>query len=377
MNNFNSSRVTGRLALPARVVRIRQLSHTFGAGDLDKQVLFDINLELTPGEIVILTGPSGSGKTTLLTLIGALRSVQTGGLEVLGRQLYGLDKRHLIFVRRQIGFIFQGHNLFRALSAVQNVKTALQLNPGNGRQMEQAAAAMLHQVGLEQRMHYRIEQLSGGQKQRVAIARALVNRPKLILADEPTAALDRETGRQVMSLLQTLAREHGSTIIIVTHDNRILDVADRILNMVDGRIVSNVLVAESVIICEFLRKCAAFSFLTPSMFTEVANRMFLERHPAGRVIIRQGDEGDKFYLIREGAVDIFIDDEAGRRFVRVMREGEFFGELALLHDQPRAATVIAREDVTLYALSKVDFKATLAGSERFADQLRKVIFQRI
>jgi len=362
------------------VVQINQLSHSFGVDDLDKRVLSDITLDLAPGEVVIMTGPSGSGKTTLLTLIGGLRSVQTGSLAVLGQQLAGLDNRDLIRIRRQIGFIFQGHNLFRSLTAHQNVKTALQLNPQlGGRQMDQLAARMLEEVGLGHRMTYQPDQLSGGQKQRVAIARALVNRPKLILADEPTAALDRETGRQVMRLLQTLAKEHGSTIIIVTHDSRILNVADRMLNLVDGRIDSNVLVAESLIICEFLRKCAAFSSLTPDTIEQVAERMSMEMHAAGQFIVRQGDVGDKFYLIREGSVDVFLNDESARggmRFDRIMVEGDYFGELALMKNQPRAATIIAREKLTLYTLSKADFMATLNLSTDFADKLRRGIFQR-
>lgn len=364
----------------APVVQINQVSHSFGMDDSDKRVLSDITLDLAPGEIVIMTGPSGSGKTTLLTLIGGLRSVQAGSLSVLGQQLAGLDNSDLIQIRRQIGFIFQGHNLFRSLSALQNVKTALQLSPDlSSRQLDQIAVQMLEQVGLGHRLHYRPDQLSGGQKQRVAIARALVNRPKLILADEPTAALDRETGRQVMNLLQTLAKENGSTIIIVTHDNRILDVADRMLNMVDGQIDSNVLVAESIIICEFLRRCAAFSSLTPDMLEEIAERMSMEQFVAGQFIIRQGDEGDKFYLIREGSVDVFLNDEngpRGMRFERMMMEGDYFGELALMKNQPRAATIIARENLTLYSLSKADFMETLNLNANFADKLRRGIFQR-
>ena len=364
----------------APVVQINQVSHSFGMDDSDKRVLSDITLDLAPGEIVIMTGPSGSGKTTLLTLIGGLRSVQAGSLSVLGQQLAGLDNSDLIQIRRQIGFIFQGHNLFRSLSALQNVKTALQLSPDlSSRQLDQIAVQMLEQVGLGHRLHYRPDQLSGGQKQRVAIARALVNRPKLILADEPTAALDRETGRQVMNLLQTLAKENGSTIIIVTHDNRILDVADRMLNMVDGQIDSNVLVAESIIICEFLRRCAAFSSLTPDMLEEIAERMSMEQFVAGQFIIRQGDEGDKFYLIREGSVDVFLNDEngpRGMRFERMMMEGDYFGELALMKNQLRAATIIARENLTLYSLSKADFMETLNLNANFADKLRRGIFQR-
>ncbi len=151
-----------RPGAPLPVVRASRLNYSFGAGDSSKRVLFDVELELMPGEIVIMTGPSGSGNTTLLTLIGALRRVQEGSLEVLGQQLDGLNERALIAVRRQIGFIFQGHNLFSSLSASQNVKTALQLSAVDGRKMDDLAAEMLRQVGLDHRLHYRPDELSGG-----------------------------------------------------------------------------------------------------------------------------------------------------------------------------------------------------------------------
>ncbi|NMF85947.1 DevA family ABC transporter ATP-binding protein [Nodosilinea sp. P-1105] len=219
-------------------VQVQTLDYFFGQGDLRKQVLFNINLELHRGQIVIMTGPSGSGKTTLLTLIGALRSATTGSLRVLGQELVGLGNRQLVEVRRNIGFIFQAHNLFESLTAAQNVEMAVELT-GNLRQKRQRATAILENVGLGDRVDYKPAALSGGQKQRVAIARALVNQPQLILADEPTAALDKQSGRDVVTLMQQLAQEQGCTILMVTHDNRILDVADRIINLVDGRLESD------------------------------------------------------------------------------------------------------------------------------------------
>ena len=218
-------------------VKIQALNYSFGQGDLRKQVLYDINLDLPKGEIVIMTGPSGSGKTTLLSLIGGLRSLQEGSLQVLGQELVGLRKSQLVQVRRNIGFIFQMHNLFESLTASKNVEMAVELLD-DWRQKRERAVKILTQLGLGDRIDYKPQALSGGQKQRVAIARALVNRPALILADEPTAALDRQTGRDVMTLLQTLTREHGCTVLMVTHDNRILDVANRIINLVDGRLES-------------------------------------------------------------------------------------------------------------------------------------------
>jgi len=219
-------------------VQVRSLNYCFGRGELRKQVLYDISLDLFGGHIVIMTGPSGSGKTTLLTLIGALRSVHEGSLRVMGKELVGLGSRQLVDIRRNIGFIFQSHNLFESLTACQNVEMAVELT-GQLQNKRQQAIAMLEKVGLGDRVDYKPQALSGGQKQRVAIARALVNQPRLILADEPTAALDKKSGRDVVTLLQNLAREGNCTILMVTHDNRILDVADRIINLVDGRLESD------------------------------------------------------------------------------------------------------------------------------------------
>jgi putative ABC transport system ATP-binding protein len=172
----------------ASVVRAGGLDHYFGHGEARKQVLHAINLELKPGEIVIMTGPSGSGKTTLLTLIGALRSVQEGSLSVLGRELSTLPAHQLVDVRREIGFIFQAHNLFEALTAAQNVGLALGLHEGSAAAKARKATEMLTKLGLSQRLHYKPHSLSGGQRQRVAIARALVNRPTTTASStRPTA----------------------------------------------------------------------------------------------------------------------------------------------------------------------------------------------
>ncbi|MGD1905533.1 MAG: DevA family ABC transporter ATP-binding protein [Leptolyngbyaceae cyanobacterium] len=220
---------------PQPVIAIRKVSHSFGNGDRQKQVLFDIDLNIHGGEIVLMTGPSGSGKTTLLTLIGGLRQVQTGSLKFLGQELCGATIEGLVQARRQSGYIFQAHNLHESLTARQNVRMGLEVHPHYSvEKMNLMAAEMLTLVGLEERLDHYHDQLSGGQKQRVAIARALVSRPKLLLADEPTAALDSKTGRDVVTLMQSLAKEQGCTILLVTHDSRILDVADRIVHMEDG-----------------------------------------------------------------------------------------------------------------------------------------------
>ncbi len=217
------------------VISIQNINHYYGRGSLRRQILFDINLAVYPGEIVIMTGPSGSGKTTLLSLIGGLRSVQEGSLKFLGEELYGASQSKLVQMRRNIGYIFQAHNLLGFLTARQNVQMAVELNHS----ISQSAAisqseAMLTAVGLQERINYYPDNLSGGQKQRIAIARALVNHPPLVLADEPTAALDKQSGRDVVEIMQRLAKEQGTAILLVTHDNRILDIADCIVEMEDG-----------------------------------------------------------------------------------------------------------------------------------------------
>ena len=219
------------------VISSRHVNFWFGEGDLQKQVLFDVTMEVAAGEIVLLTGPSGSGKTTLLTLIGALRKVRDGELDVLSRALHTAKMHDLVNVRREIGFIFQQHNLLPFLTARQNVELMFQLHPEVGRsEASHLAVELLASVGLGDRLDYYPARLSGGQKQRVAVARALVTSPKLILADEPTAALDSHSGRDVVMLLQELARNRNCPILMVTHDPRILDIADRIINMEDGRV---------------------------------------------------------------------------------------------------------------------------------------------
>jgi putative ABC transport system ATP-binding protein len=220
------------------VVRLQKLSHTYYEGEAGKQVLFDIDFTMMAGEVVILQGPSGCGKTTLLTLIGGLRSVQIGRAWVLEKALHECAPSDLVMLRRKIGFVFQMHNLLEYLTARQNVQMSLQLLEGMTRsRAELLAGEMLVKVGLEDRVDAYPKNLSGGQKQRVSIARALAHCPRLILADEPTSALDSQVGREIVNLLQDLARKQGCSVMIVTHDNRIMDVADRVVTMEDGRIL--------------------------------------------------------------------------------------------------------------------------------------------
>ena len=224
-------------SLSQSVISITQLNHSFGSGELQKQVLHNITLTIEAGEIVIMTGPSGSGKTTLLTLMGGLRSAQAGSLKILNNEILGATKQQLTELRKQIGYIFQAHNLMSFLTAKQNVRMSLELHDEVAtEELDERAIAILNQVGLGDRVDYYPENLSGGQKQRVAIARALVSNPRILLADEPTAALDKKSGRDVVELMQKLAKEQHCTILLVTHDNRILDIADRIVYMEDGHL---------------------------------------------------------------------------------------------------------------------------------------------
>jgi putative ABC transport system ATP-binding protein len=219
-------------------IRVRGLDHWFGVGEAQRQVLFGIDLDIHAGELVVLMGASGSGKTTLLTLLGCLREVQAGSVIVLGQELHGATEAQRIALRRRIGFIFQAHNLHESLTARQNVMMGLDVHgrlPG----ADAAATHLLTLLGLGDRLDYLPSRLSGGQKQRVAVARALVGNPDIVFADEPTAALDKDSGRHVVEMLRALGRGRGTTTLMVTHDNRILELADRIVTMEDGRIAKS------------------------------------------------------------------------------------------------------------------------------------------
>ncbi|PRY80550.1 putative ABC transport system ATP-binding protein [Yoonia maritima] len=219
---------------------IADLNHWFGAGEAQKQALFDIDLEIDRGSLTVLVGPSGSGKTTLLTLVGCLREVQEGSVMLLGHQLHVAKPAQQIALRRRLGFIFQAHNLHGSLTALQNVLMGLQVHGATDQDTQMSAARhMLTLLGLGDRIDYFPANLSGGQKQRVAVARALVGNPDIVFADEPTAALDRESGMTVVKMLKQLGQVRGTTTVMVTHDNRILEMADRIITLEDGRIVND------------------------------------------------------------------------------------------------------------------------------------------
>ncbi|HEX9857404.1 MAG TPA: ATP-binding cassette domain-containing protein [Paracoccaceae bacterium] len=225
---------------PQHPVRVRQLDYWFGLGEARKQAIYDVGLTLARGSLTILMGPSGSGKTTLLTLMGCLREVQAGSVRLLGHELRGADPALLVALRRRLGFIFQEHNLHESLSARQNVLMGLQVHGrGDARAQNRATEHILGLLGLADRIDYLPANLSGGQKQRVAIARALVSNPEVVFADEPTAALDKDAGFRVVRMLKAIGQARGTTTLMVTHDNRIFGLADRIITMEDGRIVKD------------------------------------------------------------------------------------------------------------------------------------------
>jgi len=221
-------------------IDVVHLNHAFGSGEARKQAIFDVSLQIKRGSLTVLQGPSGSGKTTVLTLVGCLREVQDGSVKLLGHQLNGAAPALLESLRRRLGFIFQAHNLHESLTAQQNVLMGLQVHgPGDRQQQDAAARHMLRLLGLGERLDYLPANLSGGQKQRVAVARALVGNPEVIFADEPTAALDLVSGLTVVGLLKKLGAARGTTTVMVTHDNRIAEQADRVITLEDGRIVAD------------------------------------------------------------------------------------------------------------------------------------------
>jgi putative ABC transport system ATP-binding protein len=357
---------------PSPVVVVDGLNHFYGEGVARNQVLFDNRIDVPPGQLVVMTGPSGAGKTTLLTLIGALRSVQEGSIKILGRDLSRLPARELVAVRRDIGFVFQMHNLFDALTAYENVKMAMQLGHERPDAMRRRGTEILDRLGLGHRIDYKPRMLSGGERQRVAIARALVNGPRLVLADEPTAALDRESTRKVIDLLKATTIEHDAAVIMVTHDYRIIDSADRLVHMVDGRIVSDVVLHDALRICEFLRAVDLFRTLTPIQLTNVAEKMEKRHYAVGETIIREGEAGEEFFLISDGEVDVVRSDHEVARLGR----GDFFGEVALISGEPRNATVLATEPIDTFVLGKSDFQSAVDTSAPFRDQLYRVYFTR-
>ena len=431
------------LPLPVKpVVKLTKVHYKFPKNN--DPTLVDIDLEVMPGEIVILSGPSGCGKTTLLTLMGGLRQLQEGEIKVWDNEtatyrphdlreskievwdskikeplsLRDLKEAELVEVRKSIGFIFQKHNLLESLTATENVRMARNLcehtveSDDDIRDMlkflmlkEKAVVNEKLQTDKEceaeaiSLLERKPANLSGGQCQRVAVARALINRPRLVLADEPTAALDKAAGESVVSLLQHLARDRepparfgevkrallakltkghkDCTSIIVTHDSRIMNHADRIVEMDQGRIRFNIVVAERKYIYHSLRKCPPFAPLLPETIYDLAESVSIKLDPNsplsadhitqagnkveffenGMEILHQGDkvnETSRFYLIRDGQVEIVGQkDKEGKPLHLGKRDGfgDCFGDRALVKREPRNATVKAVGRVVAYSFS--------------------------
>jgi len=218
-------------------IEVRELTKTYNEGKSSSPALRGIDLEVEAGELMLLMGPSGSGKTTLLSIMGCILSPSSGGVRIGGKEVGNLSQKELPAVRLEnIGFVFQGFNLFPTLTAGENVELMLDLKGVHGHSAKHRAAELLDAVGLNEKVNSFPSDLSGGQKQRVAIARALAGDPKIILADEPTAALDSHTGRNVMEMMQRLAHERGRAVVVVTHDSRVMEFGDRIVRIEDGLI---------------------------------------------------------------------------------------------------------------------------------------------
>ena len=220
------------------IIRAKGLSKTYREGTTELRALQSVDLEVRAGELTLLMGPSGSGKTTLLSILGCILRASDGKLEILGEDVGALAESELPRIRREaIGFVFQGFNLFPTLTAAENVALALDVRGVHGAAAQKRGEELLAEVGLSQKARSFPADLSGGQKQRVAIARALAGDPPILLADEPTAALDSTSGRTVIELLQRLAHVHGRAVVMVTHDPRVLPFGGRIIHLEDGRIL--------------------------------------------------------------------------------------------------------------------------------------------
>jgi putative ABC transport system ATP-binding protein len=221
--------------LIGQTLQVTHVSKRYGSGTTAVTAVHDVSLSVSPGEIVLIMGPSGSGKTTLLSMLGALLKPSEGTIHLNGTVISALAESRLPQIRlRQFGFIFQDFNLLSALTTLENVAIVAELAGSRSSTARRKATDLLRELGLGERLNFLPEKLSGGEKQRVAIARALVNDPALILADEPTANLDSKIGQEIMRLLRRIAKEQRRSVIIVSHDQRIRDIADRVLWLEDG-----------------------------------------------------------------------------------------------------------------------------------------------
>jgi len=355
------------------LLEIQGLKHSYPMGKSRMEVLHGINLTIQGGKNVLLAGSSGSGKTTLISLIGCLRSVQEGSLKVDGEELSGASQRKLRRMRRRIGYVFQHFNLLDFMTIRQNVQQSLKLQKGYSfKQARKLAEEMLERVGLGERINAFPPDLSGGQKQRVAIARALVHRPRLVLADEPTAALDSVTGREIVELFQTLVKEQDSAALIVTHDTRILDTADEIFQMQDGYL--GAAARENLTL--------ALPTLKDLELEEISKHAVPQTYAPGDVIIRQGDIANEFFILIKGEIEVTRRDAKGNEehlaFFRT--RGDFFGEVGLLQENAlRMATVCASgsENAEVLSVGREAFINMVGGSKQTKAIIKDEMLQRL
>ncbi len=343
--------------MPQPIVAVQNLNHYYGEGRLRRQILFEVNLAIYPGEFVIMTGPSGSGKSTLLSLVGCLRSLQEGSLKVLGQELVGASDDQRTRMRQNFGYIFQASNLVTFLTVEQNIASSLHLQGVlDDATIREKISQILDDVSLLPQQKFYPHQLSGGQKQRAAIAGALAPQPKLVLADEPTAALDSKTGRQIIDLIHRLAKEQGSAVLMVTHDPRILDVADRIINMEDGNLG--------------LAYSQEISLALPGLKEEQVTAMNIQpdllTYEPGAIVFREGDSANLFYTVVQGRVEAYHDEGNGQRKVlNTLERGQFFGEIGLLNpDSRRSASIRVTDDAPakLMTIKRDDFQQLMQVS---------------
>lgn len=383
--SFSSLVVSRALGRP--VIQALGVAYNFGSGETRSRVLDDVTVDIDQGEFVILTGPSGSGKTTLLTLIGTLRKMQEGHLGVLGHDLEMTSARQQVEVRREIGFIFQRHNLFSSLTAIQNIRMAAILGQAPGkagldpatttaalrtvdRDVDARGRELLAALDLEKHANRLPSRLSGGESQRVAIARALVNRPRLVLADEPTASLDQERSETVVKLLRTLTSgPEKTTVLIVTHDKRLIDQADRTVDMQDGRIIQNVVPSRVVPIVQLLKRLPILKNLADETIVRIAQSMMFEARRIGETIIREGTKGDRFHLIGAGTAEAF---HQGRK-VGVLNQGDTFGETSGISGQIQEDTIQAKTDMELYVILESDILRIMKTDKSLEQRIRGVL----
>ncbi len=355
------------------LVETRGLRHAYREGKTSKQVLHGIDLTIRPGTNVFLTGYSGSGKTTLISLIGCLRSVQEGSLKLFGEELSGASESMLLAMRRRVGYVFQSFNLLDFMSIRRNVQQTLELQTDfSPQEAKRRSEEILDKVGLGNRIDAYPGELSGGQKQRVAIARALVHRPKLVLADEPTASLDAATGREIIEMFQRLAKEQGSAVLVVTHNMRILDAADELIHMDDGCL--GTAVGEQISL--------TFPTLGESQLSDVAAHTDQRTYQPGDVIIREGEVADEFYILLKGEVEVSRDCPGSgvEQLARLNKRGDYFGEIGLLQQHGRrTATVraVGQEPVEVLVIGRTAFIAMIDESKLTRALIKDEMLERL